>query len=125
MNVTSSPCGGTPVSAKMGIMKDKGEIAEAELKTDGTVTTEVTVDPKTHVEAPVLGSTWVNIAGNRSSKNGMVLSYILPEIVDGNIVVKLNKDEIDSQTKKWQCALIIYVIGNTPGYKFINLWRGA
>ncbi|OIT33638.1 hypothetical protein A4A49_05838, partial [Nicotiana attenuata] len=122
MNVASSSCEGTPVSNEVGNTKDKGEIAEAEPKINGTVPTEGTVEPQlVHAEAPSLGNTWVNLfAGNRSSENGMALSYIPPEIVDGNIAVKLDKDKIDTQTKKWQCALIIYIIGDTPGYKFMQ-----
>lgn len=101
-------------------MKDKGEIVGTKLKSNETVTEEVTAAPKPHAEAPVQGNTCANLfAGNKSSENGMVLSYIPPEIVD-NIVVKLDKDGIDAQNKKWECALIIYVIGNTLRYKFME-----
>ncbi|XP_009766307.1 uncharacterized protein [Nicotiana sylvestris] len=50
----------------------------------------------------------------------MILSYIPPEIVDGNIVVKADKEEIEEQNKKWECALIIYVIGDMSRYKFME-----
>lgn len=39
----------------------------------------------------------------------MMLSYIAPEIIDGTYVVKLDKDEVECETKKWKCALIVYI----------------
>lgn len=42
----------------------------------------------------------IPVCGNRSSENGMMLSYIAPEIIDGTYVVKLDKDALKYETKK-------------------------
>ncbi|XP_009758696.1 uncharacterized protein [Nicotiana sylvestris] len=55
-------------------------------------------------------------AGNRSAENGMDLSYIAPKVVDGQYVVNLDKLEVENETEKWKNALIVYVIGERPGY---------
>lgn len=65
--------------------------------------------------------TWAGVLnGNRSATNGMALHYITPDLVEGNLVTKLEKSNLDSETMKWKCALIIYVIGDTPMYKFME-----
>ncbi|OIT25390.1 hypothetical protein A4A49_28088 [Nicotiana attenuata] len=62
-----------------------------------------------------LSSSWVKLfAGNRSAENGMTLSYIAPEVVDGQFAVNLDKEEVENETEKWKKALIVYVIGETP-----------
>ncbi|KAG5583273.1 hypothetical protein H5410_053900 [Solanum commersonii] len=43
--------------------------------------------------------TWVNLfARNRASENGMTLSYIPPQMIEG----KLEKEEVDRETQKWR-----------------------
>ncbi|XP_019224481.1 PREDICTED: uncharacterized protein LOC109206146 [Nicotiana attenuata] len=70
--------------------------------------------------------TWSNLfQKNRSAANGMSLSYIPPEIVNGQVIVQLDKEEVESETEKWKCALIVYILGDTPGYntmkRYINV----
>lgn len=121
MNVATSSCEGTPTSSSMEIKKNKVDAVPSELKVNGTVTTEQKKELKSHAAVSEKEKTWANLfAGNRSSENVMILSYIPPEIVDGNIVVKVDKEEIEEQNKKWECALIIYVIGDMPRYKFME-----
>ncbi|XP_060182421.1 uncharacterized protein LOC132612097 [Lycium barbarum] len=63
---------------------------------------------------------WTSLfASNRSSKNGMKLTYIPPEIVEGKPVAQLEQEEMDSEIRKWSSALIVYVIGETPGYNYM------
>ncbi|XP_060212233.1 uncharacterized protein LOC132639857 [Lycium barbarum] len=60
---------------------------------------------------------WVNLfKKNRSAENGLTLNYIPPQIIDGKIVVQLEKEEVNRETAKWKCALIIYSLGECPGY---------
>ncbi|OIT39901.1 hypothetical protein A4A49_59297 [Nicotiana attenuata] len=73
-------------------------------------------------------STWANVlTGNRSAANGMTLTYITPEIVEGNLVAKLEKSEIEQENLKWKNALIVYVLGEKLGYnsmkRYINQIR--
>ncbi|XP_019257823.1 PREDICTED: uncharacterized protein LOC109236048 [Nicotiana attenuata] len=97
----------------------EGKIAE--LGINGTVTLEQNEELTAHATVPNKVRTRANLfAGNRSSENGMVPSYFSPKIVDGNIVVKVDKEEIEEQNKIWECALIVYVIGDLPRYKFMG-----
>lgn len=50
----------------------------------------------------------------------MNLSYIPPTIVNGDIVLQLEKEEFEKEIKKQSSALIVYVVGNCPGYNFIK-----
>ncbi|KAJ8547551.1 hypothetical protein K7X08_011137 [Anisodus acutangulus] len=57
----------------------------------------------------------VPIRNNRAPNRGKKLSYYPPVLKDRNKVVKLNLQELESQKRKWDSALIGYVIGkNTP-----------
>ncbi|XP_070008619.1 uncharacterized protein [Nicotiana sylvestris] len=56
----------------------------------------------------------VPIQKNRSAANGMNLTYIPPQIVDGKLGVELEKEEVDKETEKWRYALIVYFIGEVP-----------
>lgn len=59
---------------------------------------------------------WCNLfQKNRSAANGIPLSYILPQIKNGQIVAQLDKNEVKSETEKWKCALIMYILGEIPG----------
>ncbi|OIT08771.1 hypothetical protein A4A49_63120, partial [Nicotiana attenuata] len=66
-------------------------------------------------------STWAGLfTGNRSSANGMALNYITPKLVEGNLVAKLEKSELEKKALKWKRALIINVIGEKPGYNYMR-----
>lgn len=51
---------------------------------------------------------------NRCATNGMSLSYILPQIVDGQPMVQLDELEVEEEEKIWKCVLIAYIIGDGP-----------
>ncbi|XP_009624495.1 uncharacterized protein [Nicotiana tomentosiformis] len=46
----------------------------------------------------------------------MPLTYIPPQIVNGQPLVQLDRDEVEKEIEKWKCALIVYIIGEMPGY---------
>lgn len=58
-------------------------------------------------------------SGNRSTDNGMTLSYFPPQLVNGQAVVQLEKEEVDPEIEKWKCSLIVYVIRDSPGYSLM------
>lgn len=61
--------------------------------------------------------TWTNLfKGNRLATNGMTLSYIPLQLIDGQPVVQLEESKVAPKEEKWRCALIAYIIGETPGY---------
>ncbi|XP_019237680.1 PREDICTED: uncharacterized protein LOC109217852 [Nicotiana attenuata] len=69
---------------------------------------------------------WANLfAKNRSMENDMTLSYIAPQLVNGKVVIQLEKEEVDRETEKWKGALIAYVIGDCPGYNAMRMIASA
>lgn len=50
----------------------------------------------------------------------MPLNYIPPTVVNGDIVVQLDREEVEKENAKWRCALIAYVIGELPGYNYMR-----
>ncbi|KAK4732123.1 hypothetical protein R3W88_025111 [Solanum pinnatisectum] len=50
----------------------------------------------------------------------MSLNYIPPTIVKGKTVVQLDKDKVEKENAKWRCALVVYVMGEIPGYKYMS-----
>ncbi|XP_070055446.1 uncharacterized protein [Nicotiana tomentosiformis] len=61
------------------------------------------------------GKIWANIlTGKILAAKGMSLTYILPVMIDGERVVQLQVEEIAEETKKWNRALILYVVGDSP-----------
>lgn len=82
--------------------KEEEEGADADPEGNETVTAE---------------TPWVSLfSNNQAASNGMKLSYIPPEIVEGNVTVKLDKKETERETDKWKNSLVIYILGETPGY---------
>lgn len=65
---------------------------------------------------------WTKLfVGNRLAKNDMNLSYIPPEVINGQFVAKLDKSEIVIETEKWRRAMIVYVIGEAHGYNYMGI----
>ncbi|XP_070057680.1 uncharacterized protein [Nicotiana tomentosiformis] len=50
----------------------------------------------------------------------MPLDYISPELIDGSLLVKLDKKKTNREANKWKDALVVYVIGKTPGYNYMK-----
>ncbi|OIT02807.1 hypothetical protein A4A49_56496, partial [Nicotiana attenuata] len=49
------------------------------------------------------GKAWTNLfQRNRAVENGMSLAYIPPQLIDGQVVVQLDKNEVDLETEKWK-----------------------
>ncbi|XP_075081949.1 uncharacterized protein LOC142166464 [Nicotiana tabacum] len=66
-------------------------------------------------------TTWTGLFNrNRVATNGMSLDYIPPELVEGSIIVKLDKGETEKEIDKWKSALIVYVVGDTPRYNYMS-----
>ena len=57
---------------------------------------------------------------NRAAINGMNLTYIPPQVLNGQTMVQLEEKEVQIEEEKWKCALIAYVIGECPGYNIMN-----
>ncbi|KAH0724739.1 hypothetical protein KY284_000604 [Solanum tuberosum] len=79
------------------------------------------VDLEIEVETDEPGATWSSLfKDNRSAQNDMNLTYIPPEIVNGKIVVQLDENEVEQEAEKWKCALIVFVIGEKPGFNYMR-----
>ncbi|XP_009768155.1 uncharacterized protein [Nicotiana sylvestris] len=93
------------------------EVRNASAHTGPIEINQIRIEPIAEEKVSLTGTPWVKLfAGNRSAENGMALSYIAPEVVDGQYVVNLDKLEVENEIGKWKKALIVYVIGETPGY---------
>lgn len=57
---------------------------------------------------------------NRAAQNCMNLTYIPPQIINGHTIVQLEEEEVKSKKEKCKCALIVYVVGECPGYNTMN-----
>ncbi|KAF3677669.1 hypothetical protein FXO37_04718 [Capsicum annuum] len=57
---------------------------------------------------------------NRSSTNGMPLSFFPLVVVNGKLAVQLGNDEIEQQTEERRNALILYSTGETPSYNYMQ-----
>ncbi|XP_048494487.1 uncharacterized protein LOC125494751 [Beta vulgaris subsp. vulgaris] len=44
----------------------------------------------------------------------MGLNFVASVVVNGDFVAKLDKKDVDSQTKNWEDALVVYVVGQNP-----------
>lgn len=69
-------------------------------------------------------------AGNRKAENSMNLTYIPPQIANGSVVAQIDKSETEIEELKWRRALIVYAIGETPGYNMMvqyvqQKWSGV
>ncbi|KAH0764709.1 hypothetical protein KY285_000580 [Solanum tuberosum] len=89
-----------------------------EPKSNGTVPVNNTLQPE---KGKTAESPWANLfKGNRASDNGMSLTYIPPDLIDGKPVVKLDAIEVGEEADKWRCALIAYFVGPVPGYNAMS-----
>lgn len=94
-------------------MSSKEQEVATQAPSPAPVTVTLLEEPKESTLAGLL-------TGNRSSANGMALNCITPKLVEGNLVAKLEKSELEKEALKWKCALIISVIGEKPGYNYMR-----
>lgn len=50
----------------------------------------------------------------------MTLSYIPPEMVNGKPVIQLDMEKFNRNEEIWRKALVLYVVGNTSSYSFME-----
>lgn len=66
-------------------------------------------DPKGNQEARRL---WVDvISENRNPTKGRMMSYVAPKMVEGQIEIEIEDEDIESEIRYWENALILYVLG--------------
>ncbi|KAJ8570837.1 hypothetical protein K7X08_037809 [Anisodus acutangulus] len=86
-----------------------------------TEITKTLSDITVEADAPKPPSPWTNLfSKNRLASNGLVLNYVAPEVIEGKILVEVDKQEIESEAMKWKASLIAYVVGDTPSYKHMS-----
>lgn len=73
------------------------------------------------LEDEIMMNPWVNLfVGNQVKINRMEFNYIPPELVNGRPIVNIKKDEQEHGKTKWRHSLVLYVIGEMPGYNSIK-----
>lgn len=64
--------------------------------------------PKENAETKKL---WFEVlSGNRNSVNGMMLEFVTPKIVNGEIQIEIEEPDIENEVKFWDSTLIMYVL---------------
>ncbi|XP_009770244.1 uncharacterized protein [Nicotiana sylvestris] len=64
---------------------------------------------------------WVGLFKvNREIENGMALSYVNPTVINVKVVAQLDKEEVEQETQNWKSDLIVYIIGDIPGYNYMK-----
>lgn len=58
----------------------------------------------------------------RAAQNCMNLTYIPPQIIDGHTTVQLEEEDVQLEEEKWKCTMIVYVVGECPGYNTMNTY---
>ncbi|XP_058755867.1 uncharacterized protein LOC131628790 [Vicia villosa] len=70
-----------------------------------------TTSKVTEIETPQ--KLWVDvISNNRNPSNGMQIEFIAPQLVNGEVEVTIEEEDIMSEVRYWESALIMYVIGS-------------
>ncbi|XP_058771879.1 uncharacterized protein LOC131645220 [Vicia villosa] len=55
---------------------------------------------------------WVDvISGNRNPTNGLQMEFVAPKVVNGELEVEIEEEDIASELRHWDSALIMYVLG--------------
>lgn len=67
------------------------------------------------------GKSWAGVLRG-DYKRGNSLSYILPGKSDEKLVAELQIDDVKAEIKKWEHALIVYVVGNNPAFAAFNAY---
>src|SRR4051812_13975257 len=64
-------------------------------------------------EAETPQKLWVDvISNNRNPSNGMQIEFVAPQLVNGEVEVAIEEEDILSELRYWESALIMYVIGS-------------
>lgn len=72
---------------------------------------------------------WVDvISGNKNPANGMVIEFVAPKMVNGEIEVEIEEADIELEMKSWDLTLIMYVLGedlstNTKKQYMEKMWN--
>ncbi|XP_058733512.1 uncharacterized protein LOC131605135 [Vicia villosa] len=81
---------------------------EKNINDDERLKTEA--NPKSSPEEP--RKLWVDVISNNCKPaNGMNLEFVAPSVVNGEIIVEIEKSDIESEILYWDSALIMYVLG--------------
>lgn len=55
---------------------------------------------------------WIDVLNdNRNPAKGMAIEYVQPTLVDGEIEIAIDEEDIVSEKKFWENALVMYVLG--------------
>lgn len=46
----------------------------------------------------------------------MAIRYVLPQIVDGQTMIKLDLQDVEEVEERWSATVMAYIIGDNPGY---------
>lgn len=98
-------------SASRSIQQDEQDIIREDPEII-RVTQEALMKEKQTIEEEQPKKLWVDvISGNRVASNGMAIGFVAPKLVDGETVVEIGEEDVESEIKYWETAVIMYAIG--------------
>ncbi|CAK8543497.1 unnamed protein product [Lathyrus sativus] len=50
----------------------------------------------------------------------MVIEYVAPKLVNGEIEIEIEEEDIESEVKSWESALIMYVLGGEVSLNMVK-----
>nr|XP_009770224.1 PREDICTED: uncharacterized protein LOC104220956 [Nicotiana sylvestris] len=113
MNVTPVAIGDASTSRA----KPNETVTNSMVKEQGNETMNIRAeeDRQNQTKPTNLGRSWAGLLqDNKLAAKGMDLTYIPPVIQEGEVVVQILEEDIAEEKQKWNRALIMYVVGNTP-----------
>ncbi|XP_021863540.2 uncharacterized protein [Spinacia oleracea] len=90
--------------------------------TNCNASAHVIIDPVVTLPA----DPWKHLfVGSKMASKGAELGFINPLVKDGRKVAQLQQKELDSMADKWQAAIVMYVVGDSPTIAFVKRFMAA
>ncbi|XP_019244458.1 PREDICTED: uncharacterized protein LOC109224325 [Nicotiana attenuata] len=84
-------------------------------QSNGTMIIRAEEEKQNQTRPTNFGRSWVGLLHeNKLAAKGMDLTYVPPVIQEGEVVVQIQEEDIVEEKQKWNRAIIMYVVGNTP-----------
>ncbi|CAK8566575.1 unnamed protein product [Lathyrus sativus] len=110
---TTLPSDSSLKAHEFGSKAEKEKITLTEEETTPTIE-DATKEPgiETPQAQPEDRKQWVDIINdNRNPSKGLTMEYVAPKVVNGMIEIAIEQEDIETEIRFWDNALILYVVG--------------
>ncbi|XP_058761495.1 uncharacterized protein LOC131634890 [Vicia villosa] len=105
-NLRNSPGKSWDRQANADILASKGEASDNEKVAETLKKIDSTAASKNDRKL------WVDVlAENRNPAKGLSMQFVAPSVIDGGIEIEIEDDDIATEVKYWENALILYAMG--------------